>query len=71
MQLMDNQLMRLFREGVISAEEAYMRANVKKDFEEIFAEEKKAMAAAGSGITASAARAAQPAAPERSPARAG
>ncbi len=38
MQLMDGQLMRLYREGAISAEEAYMKADVKKEFEEIFAE---------------------------------
>jgi len=35
MQLMDNQLMHLFRIGAISPEEAYMRANSKKDFEEL------------------------------------
>jgi twitching motility protein PilT len=41
MQSMDNQLLLLCRKGVISAEEAYMKANVKKDFEELFEEEKK------------------------------
>ncbi len=35
MQLMDNQLMHLYRVGSISAEEAYMKANSKKEFEEL------------------------------------
>jgi len=34
MQAMDVELRRLVREGVISTEEAYMRATSKKDFEE-------------------------------------
>jgi twitching motility protein PilT len=34
MQAMDVELRRLVREGVISAEEAYMRATSKKDFEQ-------------------------------------
>jgi twitching motility protein PilT len=34
MQLMDGELKRLLREGLISADEAYMKANSKKDFEE-------------------------------------
>jgi twitching motility protein PilT len=33
MQLMDGELMRLYREGRISAEDAYMKASSKKDFE--------------------------------------
>jgi len=33
MQLMDSELMRLFKEGLVSAEEVYMKAAVKKDFE--------------------------------------
>jgi twitching motility protein PilT len=33
MQLMDGELMRLHREGKISAEDAYMKATSKKDFE--------------------------------------
>jgi twitching motility protein PilT len=33
MQLMDNELMRLFKEGLVSAEEVYMKAANKKDFE--------------------------------------
>jgi twitching motility protein PilT len=33
MQLMDTELMRLYREGKISAEDAYMKASGKKDFE--------------------------------------
>jgi hypothetical protein len=34
MQAMDVELRRLVREGVISVEEAYMRAASKKDFEQ-------------------------------------
>jgi twitching motility protein PilT len=53
MQLMDNRLMQLFRDGVITAEDAYMRANDKKDFEELVGGEVKEKAlsggAAGSG----------------------
>jgi Tfp pilus assembly ATPase PilU len=41
MQLMDNELMRLYKEGKISADEAYLRAAVKKEFEEIVAKEKE------------------------------
>ena len=33
MQLMDTELMRLFKEGLVSAEEVYMKAANKKDFE--------------------------------------
>lgn len=35
MQLMDTDLMRLFKEGRITAEDAYVRARNKKDFEEL------------------------------------
>ncbi|MDD5308608.1 MAG: PilT/PilU family type 4a pilus ATPase [Deltaproteobacteria bacterium] len=41
MQLMDHELMRLYKAGVISAEDAYMKANVKKDFEEIVGDDAK------------------------------
>ncbi len=41
MQLMDNELMRLCREGIISAEEGYMKATNKKDFEELVSGEVK------------------------------
>ncbi len=37
MQLMDTELLRLCREGVISAEVAYLKANNKKDFEGLLA----------------------------------
>jgi Tfp pilus assembly pilus retraction ATPase PilT len=33
MQAMDTELLRLVREGVITPEEAYMRASSKKEFE--------------------------------------
>lgn len=35
MQLMDTELMRLFKEGQVSAEEAYMKSASKKDFENL------------------------------------
>jgi hypothetical protein len=35
MQLMDNELMKLIKAGVVDPEEAYMRANNKKEFEEL------------------------------------
>jgi twitching motility protein PilT len=35
MQLMDAELMRLFKEGLVSAEEVYMKAANKKDFEKL------------------------------------
>ena len=35
MQLMDSELMRLFKEGLVSAEEVYMKAANKKDFENL------------------------------------
>ena len=38
MQTMDSELLRLFREGLISAEDAYLRAANKKDFEALLAE---------------------------------
>jgi twitching motility protein PilT len=47
MQLMDNRLLQLFRDGVITAEDAYMRANDKKDFEELVGGETKEKALTG------------------------
>lgn len=41
MQLMDNELLRLFKLGQISAEDAYMRATDKKEFEEFVGGEVK------------------------------
>ena len=41
MQLMDNDLMRLMKEGKISAEDAYVKAVSKKDFEPFVEEEEK------------------------------
>ena len=41
MQLMDNDLMRLMKEGKISAEDAYVKAVSKKDFEPFVDEEEK------------------------------
>jgi len=41
MQSMDSQLKRVFEQGLISAEEAYMRAASKKDFEELFEKERE------------------------------
>ena len=41
MQLMDNDLMRLLKEGKISAEDAYVKAVSKKDFEPFVDEEEK------------------------------
>ncbi len=41
MQLMDNQLMGLYRGGLITAEEAYMKATDKKEFEELVGGESK------------------------------
>ena len=35
MQLMDTELMRLFKEGLVSAEEVYMKSTNKKDFENL------------------------------------
>jgi twitching motility protein PilT len=44
MQLMDNDLMRLVKEGKISAEDGYVKAISKKDFEPYVEEEEKAAA---------------------------
>jgi twitching motility protein PilT len=41
MQMMDNDLMRLMKEGKISAEDAYVKAVSKKDFEPFVDEEEK------------------------------
>ena len=46
MQLMDAELMRLFKEGKITAEDAYVKAVSKKEFEPLVDEEEKAAAAA-------------------------
>ena len=43
MQLMDTDLMRLFKEGKISAADAYVKAVSKKDFEPLVDEEEKAL----------------------------
>ena len=43
MQMMDTDLMRLFKEGKITAEDAYVKAVSKKDFEPLVDEEEKAM----------------------------
>ena len=40
MQSMDVELMRLYQEGIVSKEEAYMKANNKADFESLFEEQK-------------------------------
>ena len=42
MQMMDTDLMRLFKEGKITAEDAYVKAVSKKDFEPLVDEEEKA-----------------------------
>ncbi len=39
MQLMDNELMRLYKDGVIAPEEAYLKAVNKKEFESVFEKE--------------------------------
>jgi twitching motility protein PilT len=39
MQLMDNELMRLYKEGIIAPEEAYLKAVNKKEFESVFEKE--------------------------------
>ncbi len=44
MQTMDNELMRLFKEGIISADDAYMKAAAKNEFEEIYTAEKESLA---------------------------
>ena len=40
MQSMDVELMRLYQDGIVSKEEAYMKANNKADFESLFEEQK-------------------------------
>jgi twitching motility protein PilT len=40
MQAMDSELMRLYKEGIVSKEEAYMKANNKADFESLFEEQR-------------------------------
>ncbi len=53
MQLMDVELTRLYQEGVITAEDAYMKARSKKDFEKMLAESADA-ASVAAGVAASA-----------------
>jgi twitching motility protein PilT len=59
MQLMDMDLMRLLKEGKISAQDAYVKALSKKDFEPFLAEEEKIQAAPPRPIGTAAAGAAQ------------
>jgi twitching motility protein PilT len=47
MQLMDNELMRLYKQKLISAEDAYMKAVNKKEFESVVGEEVKEKALEG------------------------
>jgi twitching motility protein PilT len=58
MQSMDGELMRLYNDGIVSKEEAYMKANNKADFESLFeeqqAKERREAAAAGSVPSAAA-----------------
>jgi Tfp pilus assembly ATPase PilU len=54
MQSMDSELMRLYRDGKIAAEEAYLRAADKKSFEVAFGWSTEAAGRGGQG------RAAQP-----------
>ncbi len=42
MQAMDSELMRLYKEGIITLEDAYMKANSKKEFEELTDDKGKA-----------------------------
>ena len=62
MQLMDNDLMRLMKEGKISAEDAYVKAIGKKDFEPFVDEEEKKAQAVRPKIVTRAAPAVVPAA---------
>ena len=41
MQSMDGELMRMYKEGIITLEEAFMKANSKKEFEEIMGDDGK------------------------------
>lgn len=53
MQSMDIELMRLYKEGIVSKEEAYMKANNKADFESLFEEQRakeQRMAAKGGHV---------------------
>jgi twitching motility protein PilT len=52
MKSMDNSLMDLFKQGEISAEEAYLKANNKADFEEIVGIKKEKQAAGAANATA-------------------
>jgi twitching motility protein PilT len=62
MQLMDTDLMRLLKEGKITAEDAYVKAVSKKEFESLVDEEEKMQAvkkAPGARVRAAASRPAQ------------
>jgi hypothetical protein len=63
MQLMDTDLMRLLKEGKITAEDAYVKAVSKKEFESLVDEEEKKMQAVkkapGARVQAAASRPAQ------------
>ncbi len=52
MQSMDNSLMELFKQGEITAEDAYLKANNKADFEEIVGIKKDKQAAGAANATA-------------------
>ena len=75
MQLMDQDLMRLYKEGKITAEDAYMKAVSKKDFEALLEEQAAAKPAAaarpaqGTPASQGPARAAQPTPAPQPPAR--
>jgi Tfp pilus assembly ATPase PilU len=70
MQLMDTDLMRLMKEGKITAEDAYVKAIGKKDFEPfVDEEEKKAQAAAKPRLVTKAAEQAAVQKPEAPPAK--
>lgn len=62
MQLMDSELMRLFKEGLVSAEEVYMKAASKKEFENLDA------APAPNPVATPAGPSVRPAPPARPPA---
>ena len=51
MQSMDNSLMELFKQGEITAEDAYLKANNKADFEEIVGIKKEKQAAGAANAT--------------------
>jgi twitching motility protein PilT len=67
MQMMDTDLMRLFKEGKITAEDAYVKAVGKKDFEPLVDEEEKAAQQKRQPNFKVPAKPAQPAAPASVP----